>query len=305
MGSSDEGVGFSWPSTSSATGNLTWQEGLILIGWYLVYILFMCFNERILGPMGDDDEADLENGGEKATGDSVEVKNLQEELESASTDSASASVSSVLAVSQNKTVDCGPVQTADEEEKGAGEKVLEVLSAPWTFAFKYTIPNCEGDDVWVHMHWITFINSCLWIGIISWLLVFCASNFGCLVGLDPIVMGVTFLAAGTSVPDAISSVVVAKEGKGGMAVANAIGSNVFDICLGLGIPTFIACAFGIEDTIVIATNDIVDKFFWLLGSLGVVVVALFVSKWTLSQNVGKVLFFVYVAFVIYSFAKGA
>ena len=40
--------------------------------------------------------------------------------------------------------------------------------------------------------------------------------------------------------------VVAKEGKGGMAVANAIGSNVFDICLGLGIPYFIATAMALS-----------------------------------------------------------
>ena len=210
---------------------------------------------------------------------------------------------------QKKTVelDAGSIggTVHDVDDASCADKALELLSAPWTFVFSCTIPSCEGDEGWVHMHWVTFINSCLWIGIISWLLVFCASNFGCLVGLDPIVMGVTFLAAGTSVPDAISSIVVAKQGKGGMAVANAIGSNVFDICLGLGIPTFIACAFGVEKTITIATNDIVDKFFWLLGSLGVVVVTLFMTKWRLSQNVGKVLFFVYVAFVVYSFVKGA
>ena len=49
-------------------------------------------------------------------------------------------------------------------------------------------------------------------------------------------MGLTIVAAGTSVPDAISSVVVAKSGEGDMAVSNAIGSNVFDILLGLGLP---------------------------------------------------------------------
>jgi len=324
--SSDEGVGFSWPSMDSTHGNLTWQEGLILIVWYLLYILFMCFNERILGPMGDDDDegetsadasvavapaadgpAALEEGKNAlASAPPVALDNADATLEKDREETKGPPEADIetakLTINAGGDGDAGTVVT---ESSSRSEKVLEVLSAPWTFAFKCTIPNCEGDDVWKHMHWITFINSCLWIGIISWLLVFCASNFGCLVGLDPIVMGVTFLAAGTSVPDAISSIVVAKEGKGGMAVANAIGSNVFDICLGLGIPTFIACAFGIEKTIVIATDNIVDKFFWLLGSLAIVVVTLLISKWRLTPNVGKVLFFVYVAFVIYSFAKGA
>ena len=44
------------------------------------------------------------------------------------------------------------------------------------------------------------------------------------------------LAAGTSVPDALASVLVARDELGGMAVSNAIGSNVFDMLLGLGIP---------------------------------------------------------------------
>lgn len=76
-------------------------------------------------------------------------------------------------------------------------------------------------------------------------------------------MGITFLAAGTSVPDCMASLIVARQGKktiscfselafclsgasvflsfcfagmGDMAVSNSIGSNIFDILLGLGFP---------------------------------------------------------------------
>ena len=40
-------------------------------------------------------------------------------------------------------------------------------------------------------------------------------------------------------PDALASVAVAKQGYAGMAVANAVGSNVFDILVGIGLPFFI------------------------------------------------------------------
>lgn len=53
------------------------------------------------------------------------------------------------------------------------------------------------------------------------------------------VMGLTFVAAGVSVPDALSSIAVIKEGYGDMAVSNAVGSNVFDILICLGLPWFI------------------------------------------------------------------
>jgi Ca2+/Na+ antiporter len=43
------------------------------------------------------------------------------------------------------------------------------------------------------------------------------------------VLGLTLLAAGTSVPDLLSSVIVAKRGEGDMAVSSSIGSNIFDV----------------------------------------------------------------------------
>lgn len=39
------------------------------------------------------------------------------------------------------------------------------------------------------------------------------------------IMGLTFLAAGTSVPDLITSVIVAKKGLGDMAVSSSIGED--------------------------------------------------------------------------------
>ena len=42
--------------------------------------------------------------------------------------------------------------------------------------------------------------------------------------------------------DAMSSILVARDGYGDMAVSNAIGSNVFDINLGLGLPFIIRIA---------------------------------------------------------------
>ena len=45
-------------------------------------------------------------------------------------------------------------------------------------------------------------------------------------------MGLTFLAAGTSIPDLITSVIVARKGFGDMAVSSSVGSNIFDVTVG-------------------------------------------------------------------------
>lgn len=55
-------------------------------------------------------------------------------------------------------------------------------------------------------------------------------------------MGLVFLAAGASIPDAITSLIVVREGLGDMALTNVIGSNLFDILIGLGLPFFIKTA---------------------------------------------------------------
>ena len=56
-------------------------------------------------------------------------------------------------------------------------------------------------------------------------------------------MAVTFIAAGTSIPDAYTSIVVVKEGMVDMGVSNIIGSNVFDLLIGLALPWFIKSIF--------------------------------------------------------------
>ena len=44
---------------------------------------------------------------------------------------------------------------------------------------------------------------------------------------------------GTSLPNYVASTLVAKQGFGGMAVSNAIGSNVFNVLVALGLPWFL------------------------------------------------------------------
>lgn len=58
-------------------------------------------------------------------------------------------------------------------------------------------------------------------------------------GFSEAVAGVTVLAAATSLPDTLLSVYAARRGDGDGAVANAFGSNTFDILICLGLPIFV------------------------------------------------------------------
>merc|ERR1712228_494323 len=90
---------------------------------------------------------------------------------------------------------------------------------------------------------IPWIISLLWISLFAFLLVWWVEILGEVLRVNEIVMGFTILAAGTSIPDAVSSMAVAKKGHGDMAVSSSIGSNIFDILIGLPIPWIIKIGF--------------------------------------------------------------
>ena len=62
----------------------------------------------------------------------------------------------------------------------------------------------------------------------------CVGSLAC--HIDANLTGVTVLAIGSSLPDFLSSLIVARKGRGDMAIANALGSNIFDVLICLGVP---------------------------------------------------------------------
>ncbi|VDM33452.1 unnamed protein product [Hydatigera taeniaeformis] len=85
-------------------------------------------------------------------------------------------------------------------------------------------------------HWIAFLVSCFWIGVFTIFMMWMITVVGVTLGIPDTIMGLTFIAAGSSVPDAITSIIVVREGEGDMAISNAVGSNIFDILVCMGLP---------------------------------------------------------------------
>eukprot|EP00951_Prasinocladus_malaysianus_P022439 scaffold187940_cov37-Prasinocladus_malaysianus.AAC.1 len=145
--------------------------------------------------------------------------------------------------------------------------------------------------------------SIVWIGVISWFMVEWCVVIGCVLGIPLSVMGVTVLAAGTSIPDALSSIVVAKQGQGNMAVANAIGSNVFDIWLGLGLPWWIFLLVQkIKDQkpgLCVSTKELMPNVIILFSVLIFYFGILIVCKFKLYVKVGFAFVALYAVFAVW------
>ncbi len=71
------------------------------------------------------------------------------------------------------------------------------------------------------------------------LLVSSATSLAMSCGMSERVVGLTILAAGTSLPELATSVVAARKGSRGMALGNVVGSNLFNIFFILGISALI------------------------------------------------------------------
>jgi len=192
----------------------------------------------------------------------------------------------------------------DEDEGGywefdAGdstfEKTIFYIAFPFHLVFRVTIPRSDHSKT-ENWFMLTFFMCLVWICVICYVMVTAVEEIGALINLSPAVMGLTILAAGTSVPDAIASILVGQKGKGDMAVSNALGSNIFDILLGLGFPWLLAgLAYG--DTS-FCVSGILIYVIILFGIEFSLIGVFFFFKWKLYPKVGYVLLGIYVVFLV-------
>jgi hypothetical protein len=145
-------------------------------------------------------------------------------------------------------------QMVEEDLQGAWENLVPpkdggvlawvqyIVVLPLVVLMTFTIPDVRlpGYGGWCYF---SFGMSIAWIGTFSYLMVVWAEVIGNTIGIPSVIMGLTVLAAGTSVPDLLSSVIVARRGSGDMAVSSSIGSNIFDILVGLPIPWILYTAW--------------------------------------------------------------
>ena len=148
------------------------------------------------------------------------------------------------------------------------------------------------------LYLVTFIFSILGLAGLSYLLVEAAVGIGDILRINPTIIALTVLAAGTSIPDLLSSVIVAKQGRGDMAVSNAVGSNIFDILVGLGLPWVIVLAVK-GGSIPVGTENLLSSVFLLFATVVAILFILVVRKWTIGKRAGLLLIGIYVLYIVY------
>ena len=111
-------------------------------------------------------------------------------------------------------------------------------------------------------------------------------------GASELVISLTIVAAGTSLPELVTSVSAAMKGERDIAVGNVIGSNLFNILCVLGISAVIPSE-GIRIAAEAMSFDIP-----IMIAVAVLMVPVFLSGWVVDRVEGAVLMSLYIGYVV-------
>ncbi|XP_076468406.1 sodium/potassium/calcium exchanger 5-like [Babylonia areolata] len=278
---------------------IQWYESIVLIVMYLLYVGFMFFNERLenwcVPRIRDLSLCTRAKGNTEEKGD---YQNLDDPA-APSEEKGTAQEESHLA----ETLDHAHQEAETwhklcERPEGAGWTVLWALAMPLSLLLFVTVPDCRRPS-FRRLFPLTFLLSLFWLSAFCFLMVWMITVVGYTWDVPDSVMSLTFIAFGVSLPDVVASVLVVRDGLGDMAMSNAIGSNVFDILVCLGLPWFLeTCVKDPGSSIPVYSEGLLHSSVLLLSTVAFLLLATHLNGWRLTMRYGLVLLVVYVIYTI-------
>jgi len=116
-------------------------------------------------------------------------------------------------------------------------------------------------------------------------------------GMSEKLIGLTILAAGTSLPELATSAVAAFQKKSDLAVGNIIGSNIFNILFVIGLSSLISGPMPFD------TKMNIDIYFMMGGTVLLFVFMFTLSKYKLDRAEGFVYILFYLAYSYFIFTR--
>ncbi|MGR4990718.1 calcium/sodium antiporter [Vibrio rotiferianus] len=117
-------------------------------------------------------------------------------------------------------------------------------------------------------------------------------------GMSDLVIGLTIIAIGTSLPELAASLAGVLKGEDDMAVGNIIGSNVFNILAVMGLPGIINPSM--------LSEYAMGRDFWVMLGVSLLLVAMCLGKSRcINRLEGSILFVCFLGYQVYLFANMA
>ncbi|XP_060011106.1 sodium/potassium/calcium exchanger 2 isoform X2 [Lagenorhynchus albirostris] len=206
------------------------------------------------------------------------------------------------------SIEAAEAQTGEDEEdqplslawpSDTHKQVTFLIVFPIVFPLWITLPDVRKPSSRKFFP-ITFFGSITWIAVFSYLMVWWAHQVGETIGISEEIMGLTILAAGTSIPDLITSVIVARKGLGDMAVSSSVGSNIFDITVGLPLPWLLYTTIHRFQPVAVSSNGLFCAIVLLFIMLLFVILSIALCKWRMNKVLGFIMFGLYFGFLVVS-----
>jgi len=125
-----------------------------------------------------------------------------------------------------------------------------------------------------------------------------AVSFANYLGISELVIGLTIIAAGTSMPEVVTSIIAAIRGERDIAIGNVVGSNIFNIMGVLGFASVLAPAgIGVSEAFV--SFDIP-----LMIAVAIACLPIFFTKGTISKWEGALFLSYYIVYTLYLILAG-
>eukprot|EP00300_Choanocystis_sp_HF-7_P007882 c15561_g1_i1.p1 GENE.c15561_g1_i1~~c15561_g1_i1.p1 ORF type:complete len:437 (+),score=103.73 c15561_g1_i1:27-1313(+) len=144
-------------------------------------------------------------------------------------------------------------------------KIGDLLTWPLRTIFWLTCPACGDGERFEKFYPVTFIIAFAWVSFFSYLIADVVESWGSSSNIPLSFLGVVVVAIGAEIPDMIQSVTVAQKGYGSMAVAGCFGSQITNVCVGLGVPWLLAgAAFG---NVKVSGRREIERAMYFLGAI--------------------------------------
>tara|TARA_B100001093_G_scaffold508320_1_gene570295 strand:+ start:890 stop:2047 length:1158 start_codon:yes stop_codon:yes gene_type:complete len=148
--------------------------------------------------------------------------------------------------------------------------------------------------------WKWILGMMLVMGLASHILVEASIQLGDLLGIDAVIMGFIVIAAGTSVPDTVLSVLSAKRGNYDAAISNVFGSNIFDICICLSVPILMALV--LTGAVTPVNLPQIELVYMLVGATALAIYLFWSDNYTLTKTKSTIMFGIYLLIILVAMA---
>ncbi|XP_064456530.1 sodium/potassium/calcium exchanger 4-like [Ornithodoros turicata] len=284
-----------------------WWEALVMIIMFILYLFFMYFNvtspswaqkkdctqkvsERLhhfhVAKQPDETTPLLLNTSHKSAKDQEQGCSPPSSLED-SAESVNGAKTAEFRLNAWKRPSGGPLKQA-----------WWLFIWPGLFLMHFTIPDCSKVG-WKLCFPLTFLLSIVWIGCLSYISVWMVTVISKTFEIPDTISGFTLLAIGTSMPEAIGSIIVAKNGLGNMALCNLIGGNIFDILFCLGLPWLVkAGLFSVDLRVLISSSGVSFSAAALLTTVVALYLLLVLFRWKLDFRIGVACVTLYALYIL-------